>query len=656
MATKTVTLTGAEQRVDELGGLNALIVNNTDAPLYASANAGIEPYADGVIEIKAGASRGLPDTNGTVYLLGNGGRAELTGTSAGVNFSVPSSSSEGGGGITRDEVNEIVTDKIAEVVANAPEDFDTLREIADWIDGHEDSAAAMNSEIKANAADISDIQEEQQTQNADISALRTEMEQKADLSNISNTNLLINPNFKINQRGKSEYTNVTNAVDRWFLPTNGIKMSVFKDHVEVGRTDTRNGKIIQQRIPRSELDLSGKTVTFSTMVSGVNSDNNIRIWVEDSTIGSAYTTADGIYHCTAKVPDTYDVLSVGYHTFSTAPNMITPHWAKLELGGSPTPFVPPNPMEEILKCGPVETPEQKLLYGNAAWKDAPSNPNLLDNPDFKINQRGKNTYEGPAGYCVDRWFRNSAVTVNVHDGLILTYDETSTAPPSIYQILDNPSGFIGKYLTFSINSGGTVYKCTGKIPESLNNNTYLAVCDVGKGHIRIQIYNNNILCCIDSIENVSWAKLEPGDKATPFVPPHPALELLKCQRYYQRLGGSTYYCIGSGMISNPGGAMVLCPLLTSMRGNEKTIKVNINGTIYIAVKRYVGDSALSHTGMTSGATVSQNSVILPLSIESTDDSLTGCGCIAQCRDNETYVEISADLQFNKRQCKIERRF
>ena len=37
MATKTVTLTGAELRVDELGGLNALIVNNTDAPLYASA-------------------------------------------------------------------------------------------------------------------------------------------------------------------------------------------------------------------------------------------------------------------------------------------------------------------------------------------------------------------------------------------------------------------------------------------------------------------------------------------------------------------------------------------------------------------------------------------------------------------------------------------
>ena len=185
MATKTVTLTGGELCVDELGGLNALIVNNTDVPLYASAKAGIEPYADGVIEIKAGASRGLPDTNGTVYVLGNGGRAEITGTSAEINFSMPPASEEGGG-VTEAEVDGIVTEKIAEVVANAPEDFDTLREIADWIDGHKNSAAAMNSEIKANAADISAIQAEQQTQNADISALQSEIEQISGLRPVTN--------------------------------------------------------------------------------------------------------------------------------------------------------------------------------------------------------------------------------------------------------------------------------------------------------------------------------------------------------------------------------------------------------------------------------------------------------------------------------------
>lgn len=43
---------------------------------------------------------------------------------------------------------------IAEVVAEAPEDFDTLKEISDWISHHEDSAAAMNTAIQANTTAI----------------------------------------------------------------------------------------------------------------------------------------------------------------------------------------------------------------------------------------------------------------------------------------------------------------------------------------------------------------------------------------------------------------------------------------------------------------------------------------------------------------------
>jgi len=48
-----------------------------------------------------------------------------------------------------------VSDAVAAVVANAPGDFDTLKEIADWITNHADSAAAMNSQIQTNVADIS---------------------------------------------------------------------------------------------------------------------------------------------------------------------------------------------------------------------------------------------------------------------------------------------------------------------------------------------------------------------------------------------------------------------------------------------------------------------------------------------------------------------
>lgn len=42
-------------------------------------------------------------------------------------------------------VRGIAVEEIAKVVANAPEDLDTLKEIADWISGHSSDAAAMNS-------------------------------------------------------------------------------------------------------------------------------------------------------------------------------------------------------------------------------------------------------------------------------------------------------------------------------------------------------------------------------------------------------------------------------------------------------------------------------------------------------------------------------
>lgn len=55
---------------------------------------------------------------------------------------------------TKTETDSAIASKIAEVVAEAPESLDTLKEIADWIDTHVDSASAMNSAIQANATNI----------------------------------------------------------------------------------------------------------------------------------------------------------------------------------------------------------------------------------------------------------------------------------------------------------------------------------------------------------------------------------------------------------------------------------------------------------------------------------------------------------------------
>lgn len=55
-------------------------------------------------------------------------------------------------------VKKAVSDGIAEVVSDAPESFNTLKEISDWISGHENDASAMNSAIKDNKNAITTLQ------------------------------------------------------------------------------------------------------------------------------------------------------------------------------------------------------------------------------------------------------------------------------------------------------------------------------------------------------------------------------------------------------------------------------------------------------------------------------------------------------------------
>ena len=56
------------------------------------------------------------------------------------------------------QITSEVTAKIAEIVANAPEDLDTLKEIADWISTHANDASAMNKQINTNKNDIAALQ------------------------------------------------------------------------------------------------------------------------------------------------------------------------------------------------------------------------------------------------------------------------------------------------------------------------------------------------------------------------------------------------------------------------------------------------------------------------------------------------------------------
>lgn len=54
-------------------------------------------------------------------------------------------------------VKKQVDDAVAKIVAEAPEAYDTLKEISDWISSHADNASAMNSQINTNKTDITTL-------------------------------------------------------------------------------------------------------------------------------------------------------------------------------------------------------------------------------------------------------------------------------------------------------------------------------------------------------------------------------------------------------------------------------------------------------------------------------------------------------------------
>lgn len=58
---------------------------------------------------------------------------------------------------TEGSVAKQVADAVAKIVAEAPEAYDTLKEIATWISTHENDASAMNQTIQTNKTDIANL-------------------------------------------------------------------------------------------------------------------------------------------------------------------------------------------------------------------------------------------------------------------------------------------------------------------------------------------------------------------------------------------------------------------------------------------------------------------------------------------------------------------
>lgn len=153
-----------------------------------------------------------------------------------------------------------------------------------------------------------------------------------------------------------------------------------------------------------------------------------------------------------------------------------------------------------------------------------SNPNLLINPNFKINQRGASSYT--SGYTVDRWrISNATLSVNT---MTLSYSNSSSGTFLQYLEGSNTGTFTVTLNAISVTGtvkfswkDGTTYKTGATITKGVNTYTFSASSLTCVG---IEIATGAGI-------QLDYMKLEQGSVATHFVTPNKAEELAKCQYY-----------------------------------------------------------------------------------------------------------------------------
>lgn len=182
----------------------------------------------------------------------------------------------------------------------------------------------------------------------------------------------------------------------------------------------------------------------------------------------------------------------------------------------------------------------------------PSNPNLLTNPDFRVNQRGMTEYS--SGYSADRWFiegNKCTVTAGADGVLIKSAIKLDSNAHVFWQKAENPLA-PGKYtLSLNVLEVSGVWSArirTVNASGDYVDSYYTSVLHNGVNKVSVDLSEGEYISAVSvginkgteagSSLKLAWVKLEVGDGATPFVPPDPATELAKCQRYLYVLRGS----------------------------------------------------------------------------------------------------------------------
>lgn len=206
----------------------------------------------------------------------------------------------------------------------------------------------------------------------------------------------------------------------------------------------------------------------------------------------------------------------------------------------------------------VDIEQTALAIPTKAPKTAISNTNILHNPWFQVNQR-KFTTAVTNGYAVDRWARSVATTgqttYTLNANGTITIDN-SLGETQAYLIQRRTAKTIdrikGKKITASIMlSDGTVHSGTGTYVAT-ETTTYYEDDDIKIQSIA-QTLGQFFVLRVEAGKTITVKalKLELGEISTLAmdIAPDMAIELAKCQRYFQTVnsdGGPTIVAFGVG--------------------------------------------------------------------------------------------------------------
>ena len=201
-------------------------------------------------------------------------------------------------------------------------------------------------------------------------------------------------------------------------------------------------------------------------------------------------------------------------------------------------------------------------------------PNLLLNPDFGVNQRGKESYTASSTqYTYDRWLAAYATVTreaNTSPAPVLYMAKCvfqNTKWPNFGQTLENYSQYVGKTLTVrfwikglpgtnavSLFVGDTLYSLplTGNWQEVIHTFNPVAEGTASFSRKGILLQSFTASPAAGTGFYLAAPQVCVGAYAGDYAPPNPAEELAKCQRYYEKGAGVlAWVAVGNGSFRFP---------------------------------------------------------------------------------------------------------